>query len=349
LIDLRSDTVTLPTPAMRAAMAHAPVGDDVYREDPTVRELEARVAEILGKEDAVYVPSGTMSNQIALRTHTEPGDMAIMDTSAHMAINEGGGAAALSGVTIARMAGRAGIFGAEDVEGALEVPHPFNPPNHAPRARLVCVENTHNSGGGTIWPLATLAAVAETARLHGLALHMDGARLWHAAAGSGVMERTFAEPFDTVSVCFSKGLGAPVGSALVGSRGLVTRARRFKQMYGGGFRQAGILAAGALHALDHHRERLEEDVAHARLFAEALAAMDGVEVDLATVQSNIVRFDVTAMSAGDFVDGCHEKGVHMLPGGHHGVRAVMHLGVERADVDAALSVVREVLAGPDLS
>ena len=347
LIDLRSDTVTLPTPAMREAMARAPVGDDVYHEDPTVRDLEARVAELLGKEAAVYVPSGTMSNQIALRTHTEPGDMAIMDGSAHMAINEGGGAAALSGVTIARMAGRAGIFGAEDVEGALEVPHPFNPPNHAPRARLVCVENTHNSGGGTIWPLATLTAVAETARRHGLALHMDGARLWHASAASGVPERTFAEPFDTVSVCFSKGLGAPVGSALAGSHALVTRARRFKQMYGGGFRQAGILAAGALYALDHHRDRLEEDVVHARVFAETLAAMDGVEVDLATVQSNIVRFSVTAMSSGEFADRCHGQGVHMLPGGHHGVRAVMHLGVDRGDVEAALAVIRDVLSESD--
>ncbi|MCG6955046.1 MAG: aminotransferase class I/II-fold pyridoxal phosphate-dependent enzyme [Gemmatimonadetes bacterium] len=347
MIDLRSDTVTLPTPAMREAMARAPVGDDVYHEDPTVLELEARVAELLGKEDAVYVPSGTMSNQIALRTHTEPGDMAIMDASAHMVINEGGGAAALSGVTIVRMSGRAGIYGAADVEAALEVPHPFNPPNHAPRARIVCVENTHNSGGGTIWPLATLTAVAETARRNGLALHMDGARLWHASAASGVPERTFAEFFDTVSVCFSKGLGAPVGSALSGSRALITRARRFKQMYGGGFRQAGILAAGALHALDHHRDRLGEDVTHARLFAEALAGMDGVAVDLATVQSNIVRFEVTPMTAGDFVDRCRDRGVHMLPGGHHGVRAVMHLGVERADVDTALGVIRDVLGADE--
>jgi threonine aldolase len=345
LIDLRSDTVTMPTPAMREAMAHAPVGDDVYHEDPTVRELETRTARILGKEDAVYVPSGTMSNQIALRTHTEPGDMAIMDASAHMVINEGGGAAALSGVTVARLAGRAGIFEPADVEAVLDVPHRFNPPNHSPRARIVCVENTHNSGGGTIWPLETLAAVADTARRNGLALHMDGARLWHAAAASGVAERTFAEAFDTVSVCFSKGLGAPVGSALAGSRALITRARRFKQMYGGGFRQAGILAAGALYALEHQRDRLSEDVTHARVFAEALAAMDGVDVDLATVQSNIVRFEVTAMSAGDFADRCHERGVHMLPGGHRGVRAVMHVGVERTHVDTALAVVRDVLAG----
>jgi len=344
VIDLRSDTVTLPTDAMREAMARAPVGDDVYGEDPSVKELERRVAELLGKEDAVYVPSGTMSNQIALRAHTEPGDMAIMDGGAHMAINEGGGAAALSGVTIWR-ASRGGIFSAADVEAALEVPHPFNPPNHAPRARLVCVEQTHNGGGGVVWPLETLRSVAETARLHGLALHMDGARLWHAAAASGVSERDFAEPFDTVSVCFSKGLGAPVGSALVGARALITRARRFKQMYGGGFRQAGILAAGALHALDRHRDRLGADIARARRFAEALDRIRGVCVDLDRVQSNIVRFEVPEMGAGPFVDACHARGVHMLPGGHVGVRAVMHLGVGDAEVDAALEVIGAVMGG----
>ncbi|MGD8319048.1 MAG: threonine aldolase family protein, partial [Gemmatimonadota bacterium] len=242
---MRSDTVTLPTPAMREAMADAPVGDDVYGEDPTVKQLEARAAELLGKEDAVYVPSGTMSNQVALRTHTQPGDMAIMDAAAHMAINEGGGAAALSGVTIWRV-DKGGLFDAEDVEAALDVPHPFNPPHHAPHLRLVCVEQTHNAGGGVIWPLDRLRAVADAARSNGLLLHMDGARLWHAAAASGIPEREFAAPFDTVSVCFSKGLGAPVGSALVGSAEIIARARRFKQMYGGGFRQAGILAAGAL-------------------------------------------------------------------------------------------------------
>lgn len=343
MIDLRSDTVTLPTPAMREAMARAPVGDDVYGEDPSVKELERRVAALLGKEDAVYVPSGTMSNQVALRTHTEPGDMAIMDAGAHMVINEGGGAAALSGVTVWRVS-RGGTFTGEDVEAALEVPHPFNPPNHAPRARLVCVEQTHNGAGGVVWSLEALHSVAETARRHGLALHMDGARLWHATAASGVAEHDFAEPFDTVSVCFSKGLGAPVGSALVGTRALVTRARRFKQMYGGGFRQAGILAAGAVHALDHHRALLADDVRRARRLAEALAGMEGIALDLDRVQSNIVRFTVPGMGAAAFVDACHARGVHMLPGGHVGVRAVAHLGVDDDDVDTALAVIGAVLA-----
>lgn len=346
MIDLRSDTVTVPTPAMREAMARAPVGDDVYGEDPTVEALEHRVAELLGKEDAVYVPSGTMSNQVALRTHTEQGDMAIMDAAAHMAINEGGGAAALAGVTVWRV-NKGGIFSGEDVEAALEVPHPFNPPNLAPRARLVCVEQTHNSGGGVVWPLERLRSVAATARSHDLALHMDGARLWHASAAAGVEERAFAEPFDTVSVCFSKGLGAPVGSALAGRRELVTRARRFKQMYGGGFRQAGILAAGALHALEHHRARLGEDIRRARYFAEALAGVEGIDLDLSRVQSNIVRFEVPAMGAARFVDACHARGVHMLPGGRLDVRAVMHLDIDDSDVEAALDVIVGVLGASE--
>ncbi len=347
MIDLRSDTVTQPTEAMRAAMAAAPVGDDVYREDPTILRLEARTAELLGCEDAVFVPSGTMSNQIAFQTHTEPGDMAIMDAKAHMVINEGGGGAALSGVTVGRIPHRDGVFAPDDVDELVGVDHPFNPPHHGPLPRLVCVENTHNEGGGVVWPLQRLRAVAERAREHGLAVHMDGARIWHASAASEVDVGTLAEPFDTVSVCFSKGLGAPVGSALAGSGPLIDRARRFKQMYGGGFRQAGILAAGALHALDHHRDRLVEDLARARRLAEGIEALDGLSVDLERVQSNIVRFQVDAMTAARFVEGCHERGVRLLPGGARGVRAVLHLGIADEDVDAALGTFGDVLAGDD--
>jgi threonine aldolase len=210
-------------------------------------------------------------------------------------------------------------------------------------ARLVCVENTHNSGGGVVWPPDALKSVTEAARRHDLALHMDGARLWHAAVALGVEERALVRDFDSVSVCFSKGLGAPVGSALVGSKDFVARARRYKQMFGGGLRQAGIIAAGALHALEHHRVRLAEDAAHARRFAEGLAGFDGLRVDLSKVQTNIVRFEVTAMGAGAFSEACHARGVFMLPGGHHGVRAVMHLGIEGDDVDTALSVIGDVL------
>ncbi len=328
---------------MRQAMASADVGDDVYGDDPTVKRLEARVAELLGKEDAVYVPSGTMSNQIAFRVHTEPGDMAIMEGSAHMVINEGGGGAAHSGVTVWRIRGRGGVFTPDDVDEAIEVPHPFNPPNHSPRPRLVCVEQTHNQAGGVVWPLDTLRSVSGAARDLGLATHMDGARLWHASAATGVAEETYTESFDTVSVCFSKGLGAPVGSALVGSGELIARARRFKQMFGGGFRQAGIIAAGALYALEHHRNRLPEDISRARRFAEALQDLPGISLHLAAVQSNIVRFEVTSMSAGGFVDACYARGTHLLPGGHHGVRAVMHLGITDDDAEQAVETIREVL------
>ncbi|MDH5588756.1 MAG: aminotransferase class I/II-fold pyridoxal phosphate-dependent enzyme [Gemmatimonadota bacterium] len=345
MIDLRSDTVTRPTRAMREAMATAVVGDDVYGEDPTVLELEARVAADLGKEAAMFVPTGTMSNQLALRTHTEPGDLILMDRGSHIVLNEGGGAAALSGLTIRGLDGKNGIFSAAEVEAQFEPPHRFNPGHLMPSPRLLCVENTHNVGGGVIWPLEELRAVTDVARTRGLVTHLDGARIWHATAGSGIEERVFAEPFDTISVCFSKGLGAPVGSALVGSEPLIARARRFKQQYGGGFRQAGILAAGALFALDHHRERLGDDLVHARRLAEGLAELDGVDIDVRRVQTNIVRFQVTAMRAGDFVDGCFERGVHLLPGGEHGVRAVTHLDVGAEDVLTALAVMADVLAG----
>jgi len=345
VIDLRSDTVTRPTPAMRATMAAAPVGDDVYHEDPTVEELEARVAGILGKEDAMYVPSGTMSNQVALKTHTSPGDMAIMDGAAHMVVNEGGAAAALAGVTVWRVQGDHGVFGGDDVLAAVGVDHPFQPPHQGPLPRVVCVENTHNAGGGAVWPLDAIRSVAEASRANGLSLHMDGARIWHAALALGVPEAELAAPFDSVSVCFSKGLGAPVGSALVGSRAFIARAVRYKKMYGGGFRQAGIVAAGALYALEHHRARLADDHRNARRFAEAVACMDGATVDLERVQTNIVRFQVTSMSANAFVDACFARGVHMLPGGHHGVRAVMHIDIDADAVERALSIIQGVLTG----
>lgn len=344
MIDLRSDTVTLPTPAMREAMAAAPVGDDVYGEDPTASLLESRTAALLGKEAALFVPSGTMSNQLALKTLTDPGDMAIMDGASHMVINEGGAAAVLAGVTVWRVPGRAGIFDGDDVRAAVPVAHPFQPPHHSPLPRVVCIENTHNAGGGTVWPMDAVHSVAEAAREHGLALHMDGARLWHAAVALGLPEAELAGPFDSVSVCFSKGLGAPVGSALVGRRDFIEKARRYRKMFGGGARQVGIVAAGALHALEHHRARLADDHARARRFAEGVAGTDGLSVDLTAVRTNIVRFEVRVMTANAFVDACHARGLHMLPGGHHGVRAVTHLGVGDADVDGALEIMRGVLA-----
>jgi threonine aldolase len=343
MIDLRSDTVTRPTPEMRQAMAAATVGDDVYGDDPTVNELEARTAEILGKEAAVFVPTGTMSNQIAIRVQTEAGDLVLLDQAAHVVRSEGGAASAVSGVTAKHLPGVHGIFTADDVVNALGVPHPFNPTTISPRPRLLTLENTHNGGGGTVWPLDGLRAVCAVGREHGLALHLDGARLWHASAASGVAERDYAEPFDSVNVCFSKGLGAPVGSLLAGSMAIVERARRFKQQLGGGFRQAGIIAAGALHALEHHRSDLVEDVRNARAFAGGLGKLEGVSVDLERVQSNIVRFRVDALAAGDFATRCHARGLHMLPNGTSGMRAVVHRDVGPAELGRALEIMEDVL------
>jgi threonine aldolase len=343
MIDLRSDTVTRPTDAMRAAMAVAPVGDDVYGDDPTVRALEARTAELLGKEDAVFVPTGSMSNQIAIRTLTEPGDLVLLDQAAHIDRSEGGAGAALSGVTMRLLAGDHGVFGPEAVRATLGVPHPFNPTTLLAVPKLLCLENTHNGGGGTVWPLDALRAVCATGREHGLALHLDGARLWHATAASGVPERAYAEPFDTVNVCFSKGLGAPVGSALAGPKGAIERARRFKQQFGGGFRQAGIIAAGALHALEHHREGLVEDVRRTRALAQGLSEIEGIVVDLDRVHSNIIRFRVESGDAGAFATRCWELGVHMLPSGRSGMRAVVHRDIDDAQIEQALEAIRAAL------
>lgn len=342
MIDLRSDTVTRPTDAMREAMARAPVGDDVYGDDPTVRDLEERTAALLGKEAAVFVPTGTLSNQVALRTHTEPGDLVLVHRRAHIVLNEGGAGAAISGVTMRPLDSEDGTFTPDDVLASLERPHPFNPTTLQSPARLLCLENTHNAGGGTVWPLDRLRAVCAVGREHGLTLHLDGARLWHASAASGVSEADFAEPFDTVNVCFSKGLGAPVGSALAGSTEIVARARRFRQQLGGGWRQAGMLAAGAVHALEHHRPELLRDVEIAKAFARDLADVEGVELDPDRVESNIVRFRV-AVDAGELALRCHESGVHMLPGGEHGMRAVIHREISESDARTAVEVIATAL------
>jgi threonine aldolase len=342
MIDLRSDTVTKPTEAMREAIAAAEVGDDVYGDDPTANALEERTAEILGKEAAVFLPTGSMSNQVALRTHTEPGDLVLIDRRAHIVINEGGGGAAISGVTMRPLDGVHGVFGVDDIVEALGHRHPFNPSTLGSPPRLLCAENTHNAGGGTVWPLDELRSVCAVGHEHGLALHLDGARLWHASAASGVTEREYAEPFDTVNVCFSKGLGAPMGSALAGPGDLIGRARRFKQQLGGGMRQAGIIAAAALHALEHHRTDLARDVENARTLAEGLADVEGVSIDVHRVQSNIVRFEVS-MDAGSLASACHARGVYILPNGVHGMRAVLHRDVDATDVSEALRVLESVL------
>ncbi len=336
MIDLRSDTVTRPTPAMRRAMAEAEVGDDVLGDDPTVAALERRTAQILGKESAVYMPSGTMTNQVAVRTWTEPGDEIIIEAGAHTYFFESGGPAALSGVMCRLIQGERGLFTADQVRAVLR---PAN--EHFPRTRLVCVENTHNRGGGTVWPLRQVAEVAAVAREAGLKVHLDGARLWNASVAAGVPEKDYAAHFDSASVCFSKGLGAPVGSALAGTREFIARARRFRKMFGGGMRQAGIIAAGALYALEHHRERLAEDHANARRLAEGLAGLAGIEIDPATVETNIVVFLVTSMPAPRLIERLTQVGVLMLARDATSIRAVTNLDVTRAQIEETLEKVAE--------
>jgi threonine aldolase len=338
MIDLRSDTVTKPTPAMREAMAQAEVGDDVFGDDPTVKELESETAALLGKEAALFTPSGTMANQLAIRSHTEPGDEILVEANAHIYYYEGGGPAALSGVMCRCLEGRRGVFTGTDFEAALR---PAD--QHFPRTRLVCVENTHNRGGGKIWSIEQLREVATSARKHSLQLHLDGARLWNASVATGIAEREYAALFDTVSVCFSKGLGAPVGSALVGSKALVARARRFRKMMGGGMRQAGVIAAGALFALRHHRARLTEDHANAKLLASGLAGVEGLEADPVEVETNMVRFRVKGMTAEQLVERLRARGVLVLAVGPDTIRAVTNLMVSPEDIEAAVRGVSAVL------
>ncbi len=340
MIDLRSDTVTRPTPEMRRVMAEAEVGDDVLGDDPTVARLEARVSDLLGKEAAVYMPSGTMTNQVAIRTWTEPGDEIILEADGHSYFYESGGPAALSGVMCRLIRGERGLFTADQVRAVLR---PAN--EHFPRTKLVAVENTHNRGGGTVWPIDQVADVADAARQAGLKMHLDGARLWNAAVASGISESDYASHFDSVSVCFSKGLGAPIGSALAGDAAFISRARRFRKMFGGGTRQAGIVAAGALYALDHHRERLAEDHAGAKRLAEGIDGLPGIEIDPATVETNIVIFGVTAMPAAELVERLGAADVLVLARDAESIRAVTNLDVTADQIDEAIDRFTAILAG----
>jgi threonine aldolase len=332
MIDLRSDTVTRPTPAMREAMARAEVGDDVFGDDPTVLALEAEVARLTGKEAALFVTSGTMGNQLAIATQTRAGDDVIVGEGAHPVHFEGGAGAALSGVQFT-VVGRGGLFTADDVEPAM---HPKA--YWCPRSALVSIENTHNRAGGKVWPVAQAKAVAEKARSLGLATHLDGARIWNASVACGVAVAELCAPFDTASVCFSKGLGAPVGSAFCGPRKLIEEARRLRKRWGGAMRQSGILAAGALHALTHHRARLADDHAHARALAEKMGRTAGASVDLAGVETNLVNIDVE-VPADAVARIAREHGLLINASGPRRLRAVTHLDVSREDVNAAADIL----------
>ena len=338
MIDLRSDTVTQPTRLMREAMARAEVGDDVFGDDPTVLDLEAETAALLGKESALFTPSGTMANQLAIRGHTEPGDEILVEANAHVYYYESGGPAALSGVMCRCLNGQRGIFGGAEVEAALRPPD-----QHFARTRLVCVENTHNRGGGKIWPLERIQEVAATAKKHGLLLHLDGARLWNASVAAGIPERDYAAHFDSVSVCFSKGLGAPIGSALAGPRSFIERVRRFRKMLGGGMRQAGIIAAGALFALRNHRVRLAEDHVNAKALASGLAGVEGLETHPDEVETNMVLVRVRSMPPQQLVQHLQAQGVLVLAVGPETIRAVTNLMVSAEDIQRAVAAFTEGL------
>jgi threonine aldolase len=339
-IDLRSDTVTLPSPGMRQAMAAAPVGDDQYGEDPSVNRLQERIAELLGKEAALFVPSGTMANQIALKILTRPGDDVVVGEEAHIVWHESGAAAANSGVQFT-VAGRGGLFSAADLRAA------YKPPGHIvfPPTTLVAVENTHNRGGGVVFPQAEAVAICETARELGLASYLDGARLFNTAAATGRSLAELAAPFDVVSVALSKGLGCPVGSLIAGRYAGIVRARRARRMFGGAMRQSGILAAAGLYALDHNLARLVEDHVNAKILAERLAGLRGVCLDLATVQSNIVifRMEEATPDAATIVARAQETGVMISAFGERTVRAVTHLDVSRDQCRHAADLLAAVI------
>jgi threonine aldolase len=328
---------------MRRVMAEAPVGDDVFGEDPTVNRLQEVVAELLGKEAALFVPSGVMGNQLALKVHTQPGDEVIVERQSHIPNYESGAPALLSGVQLNIIDGRQGILEPEQVSNAVRAGHYWEP-----RTRLFCAENTINKAGGVLYPLGKLDAVASAARTKGLATHLDGARIWNAAVASAVSERRYCEPFDTVSVCLSKGLGAPVGSVLAGPSDLIAQAHRYRKLFGGGMRQVGILAAAGLYALEHHRDRLADDHAIARRLAEGLAGIDGFTVDPAAVETNIVIFDVS-LTAARILDAFRSEGVLMVAFGPHTIRATTHLDVTAADIDRVVTTAHRLFSRPTVS
>ena len=334
-VDLRSDTVTQPTAAMRDAMQNAVVGDDVLGDDQTVIELQNRLAEMLGKEAALFVPSGTMSNAIAIRAHTNPGDEIVTESTSHIYVYEGGGYAALSGCSVALVPGKLGIMTPEDVAKAIRKGD--GSLGHFPNGSLVCVENTSNRGGGTCYPQETLDAIAKIAHDNDCAAHMDGARLFNAVIATGTDPARIVRDYDSVSICLSKGLGAPVGSVLVGSSDFIALAHRWRKMFGGGMRQAGVIAACGLYSIDNNIDRLSEDHERAQRLAVAVNSLSNFEVDLDSVQSNMVFARTPEGTADKVVEHLASQGVDILTINDSVVRAVTHLHITDEDIEHAIS------------
>jgi len=340
VIDLRSDTVTQPTEGMREAMAKAVLGDDVLGDDPTVIELQEKVAKILGKETALYVPSGTMSNIVATRTHTSPGDEIVTEAHSNIYQYEGGAFAALSGCSVALVHAKNGLMTPEEVSDSIRKAE--GSLSHYPNGSLVCVENTSQGGGGTVYSKNTVDEICKIARERDCKLHMDGARLFNAAVASGTDPARIVRDFDTVSICLSKGLGAPVGSVLVGSKADLAEAHRWRKMFGGGMRQAGVIASAGIYALENNIERLSEDHKRARRLAEALNEMPAFTIDLDTVQSNIVFIGTDKGKTQEVISALSEQGVEILDIDDSTVRAVFHLHITDEDLEKAIEAFRHV-------
>lgn len=339
LVDIRSDTVTQPTAQMRAVMESASVGDDVLGDDLTVIELQNRVAKLFGKEAALFVASGTMSNAVAIRAHTVPGDEIVCDKSAHIYKYEGGGYAALCGVSIALVEGKNGIMNPDDV--ALSIRKAEGSQGHYPNGTLVCVENTSNLGGGTCYPQQTLDEIAAVAHQNGCKAHIDGARIFNAIVKTGVDAKRMTRDYDSVSICFSKGMGAPVGSVLVGDSEFIGRAHRWRKMFGGGWRQAGILAEACLYALDNNIERMEQDHARAYRIATAINSMQKFSVDLSTVQTNMV-YVTCDDAASKVVQDLSQHGIELFDLGPKKVRIVCHLHIDDEDEKKIIAAFQKI-------
>ncbi|MDE0207233.1 MAG: low-specificity L-threonine aldolase [Candidatus Tectomicrobia bacterium] len=345
MIDLRSDTVSKPSPEMRRAMAEAEVGDDVFGEDPSVNRLQEVAAQVLGKEAALYVPSGTMANQISVKVHTQPGDEVIMERTSHPFNSESGGLAALSGVQVNLLDGQRGTLAAEQVARVIRR---GNDVHNAP-TRLVSLENTHNRGGGAVYPIDRIREIHDVARAEGIAMHLDGARLLNASVASGMPAPEIAQYFDSCTLCLSKGLGAPVGSVIAASEDFIARAQRYRKMFGGGMRQAGILAAAAIYALENNVDRLADDHQNAKLLAERISGAPGMRIEPSNVETNIIYLQLDPAEARVDTPGLaaamRQRGVLALAMGRHAMRLVTHLDVSREQVEQAADIMCNILNG----
>lgn len=341
-IDLRSDTVTKPSQGMRDAIASAAVGDDVYGDDPTVNSLEARVAELFGMEAGLFAPTGSLANQLLIRTLVKPGEELLTDVRAHIVRAELGAGAAFSGITTRTWDSQGGRLVADT---PLSIAHENAGP-YLVSTTAIAVENTHNFGGGTVQPIAEIAKLSSQARARGIALHLDGARIWNAHVASGTPLKEFGQHFDTISVCLSKGLGAPVGSIALGSKDAIAEARIWRKRYGAGMRQIGLLAAAGHYALDHNIDRLAEDHARAKRLAQALAAHDSSLIDADSVETNIVGLELSqsGMSAADFAAGCKERGLWISALGKSYARLVTHMDFDDAQCEEAIEIMKSVLS-----